>query len=512
MGGIFTPNSNFSPLTYSAFWWDVDDNATVNGGNPASLIDKKAGYLLTPVGATGGTMRTTRWNGQKCIEQNLQAWKCTQAGVANVFNGGNNWWCMLIGMWIPQTNLMPDGTLWSAGLSTDAQKYMGLKSVKSIGSQQWIQRFGAGAETQDNSSEFQGQFPYLWYFTRDTVGVTAFYRDGLIEQTFTRNPAGALGVDTVVVGGLIQGGSITVDGSFWWRHFLGNSGSLTPTVLSQIYNNLANNTQGLSAKKGITGGLWTGTTYIDISGPGQSNDQGQGAAPGTTVTAPNAYFIGFDSFIKTLADPWASNTNTAFPGVFINSGISSYAPSYVNTMWSRGTYTINDAVLMIPNGVGGSSMGSFWCDSYNVSPPPWNKGMGAWKLRLIEAKRNMPNPKLRRVNWYQGESESTTLVAANAWGDINRAQAIRTEIESFVTSIGLAWESAVHHIVTILPVTPWTGGPFWANVRTSQQNFAALFADCQTVQAPDGPWTDGTDLHINKTALDALGVLYGNTI
>ena len=287
---------------------------------------------------------------------------------------------------------------------------------------------------------------------------------------------------------------------------------MTPSRLTQYYNYFANDTLGLRTKKGITGGLWTGITYIDISGPAQSNDQGQGAAPGDTVTAPNAYFIGFDSFIKTLADPWASNTNAAFPGVFINNGVSSYAPSYFNTMWSRATYTANDAVFGIPNGVGGSSMGSFWCDSYNVSPPPWNKGMGAWKLRLIEAKRNMPNPKLRRVNWYQGESESTTQVAADNWGATNRAQAIRTEIESFVTSIGLAWESSIHHIITILPVTPWTLGTYWANVRVSQQNFAASFADCQAVQAPDGGWTDGTNLHLNKTALSSLGVLYGNTI
>jgi hypothetical protein len=512
MGGMFTPNtSSINPASVAAAWWAADDVTGANDSHPVSLVDRTAGLLATPQGATGGTLKVADWNGQKCMKQNAEAWRCTSPAVLSALAGGENWWVLIVGMMLANAGAMKDQTIWSAGSSTDAQKYMALRETPATGSQSWVQRFGAAAQTADDSAELQGPFPYLWLLRCDGAGVHTFSRDGLIEQTFARSTGGALNVDAFLIGGLMQGaGAPAIDSLYQWRHVLvGAPGLDTPANITKLFQYFANDSQGLSWKRGLTGGQWTGTTYIFPGGPQQSNGQGQGAAPYDTVTAQNAKALFFNSFVGNLADPWASNAGTPFTSVFINSGLGSAVCSWANTLWANGEYGPNDAVFFIPSGVGGSSLGSFWVPNANVSPPPWTAAMGAWKLRLAEVYRNAPNPVIRRVWWRQGESESLVLLQAQQWGDVNRAQLLRTTIESFATAQGYSWYDATHHIVEVLPPTAWTSGTFWADVIVSQQAFAAAFPDCVAYQSVDGPWTDASLLHLNRVAQTADGVLLG---
>jgi len=504
---MFSPAAFFTPASIADFWWNNDDVVGSLGANPAQLTDRIGAYQLTPVGAIGGSISDI-WDGQRCLQQNLQGWKSTSPAVASVFSGGVNWWACFVGQYRPQANLFPTTTLWSAGLSSDSQQYMAITAPGfNVGHQRWLQRQGAAAETQDTSSEWQGPFPYCWLMTCGSDGLKTFYRDGLVEQTFTRATGGALGVDTVGIGSLIQGASLSQDGSFIWRHFFGGSGALTATQREQINRWVSIDSKGFSWKKGMVPAQYSGITYVVITGPAQSNDKGAGEFPVTPVSAPGVSFLKFNSFRSILVDPWSVNVSSPFIA-FNTTSKCSYAPALSNTLWASGKYTGNDALFFIPNGIGGSSMADDWCLGLGQAIPQWSRALnGAWVLRLIEVFRNSINPLLRRVIWYQGETDALNEARALDWGGPTRAQACRQEIEDWVSELGYQWESSTHHNITILPVTSADPSLFlwWDEVRTSQINFAAAFPDCVPCQAPDGPWTLPDKLHLDHSAQDVLG-------
>lgn len=504
-GAVFSPGG-FTPTQIAGFWLAADDYSST----PTQLTDKQLGAIFTPIGSAGGAYESAGWNGgQKSISADGQGWQTTNASVAAMFTGGQNFWLCMVGMMLSTSSsphVMPDQTLFSAGLSSDATKYMALKELKSIGSQQWVQRFGAGAETQDSSAQLQGPFPYIWLIQVDNSGVHTLTRDGLSEQTFTRNTSGSLGVDTVVIGGLIQGGTITASGRWRWRHIMGNSGNLSGANVTNLLTWINGNTQGFSQKKGIVGSLYT-KTHVLLGGPQQSNGQGQGS-PATAVTASRAFMLGFNSFIKTLGDPSASATGTPFTGVFLNSGIGSAYPAWANQMHTNGKQGSTEALFLVPSGVGGSSMGSFWVTGASTSPPDWSAPLGAVCLRLSEVMRNLPNPVIGLCDWYQGESETLSSSQAANWGASNRAQLCRTTLNNFITAQGYTLGTNFKHVVTILPPTNWASATpaDWLTERNSQSTFGGMFSDTTTYQMDDGPWTDSTNLHVQIGPQNDKGV------
>lgn len=507
MGAVFS-KGGFSPTLVAGFWLASDDVSTPT---PASYVDRIAGASFVPIGANGGTLEASGWGGQqKSIVCNNEGIKTTNAGVAAMFTGGVNWWVAMVGMMLPDatTHLMPNQTLFSAGLSSDAQKYMALQERQSLGSQRWIQRFGATAETQDNSpTTLQMPAPYVWILQCDGAGVRAYGLNGYSEQAFTRATGGALGVDTVLFGGLIQGATLTADGRWRWRHLMGGSGNLSGGNVTNLLTWFTGDTRGLDKYKGVVGN-WTTKTNLLSSGAQQSNGQGKGT-PVTTVTAANTYNMGFDSFVKPLVDPWCDATGTPFNTVFINSGTGGAMPAFVNQMASLAKYNpATEAIVCLPGGVGGSSLGSFWVTGIATSPPAWNSPVGILCLRLEHAAKNFPNPVLGIVDWYHGESESQDPTQAANWGSATRAQVIRTTINSFITARSIPVTAGFRHVINILPPTSWTAvNPAdWLTVRNSQTTFAGLFGDCTTFPVQDGPWTDGTKLHGGISVQDNRGL------
>lgn len=508
MAGAVFSKGGFSPSLVASFWFAADDVSTTT---PASLTDRITGAVATPIGATGGTLETTGWAGQqKSIIANGQGWQSSAAAVVNTFNasGGVNWWLCLVGMMLPDaaSNLMPDQTLFSAGLSSDAQKYMALQERQALGTQRWIQRFGAGAETQDNSTTtLQSPEPYIWLLQCDGAGVRSYLLNGYTEQAFTRVTGGALSVDRVLFGGLIQGGTQTADGRERWRHKMGGLGTLSAGNVTELLNWINNDSRGFNKYKGVVGN-WCTKTNLLVGGPAQSNHQGQGS-PATAVTTTNVFNFGFDSFVVPLADPWCNSTNTPWSSIWggtNGNGIGSAMPAFVNQMAALGKFNpATESIVTIPSGRGGSSMAAFWVQGASTSwdignPPPWNSPLGAVCLRLEHANKNFPNPFVGLVYWYQGESDALAAGTASTWGASNRAQLCRLVINNFITVRSIPKTAGFRHAVCILPVTNYSGATpaNWGTERTSQQTFAASFADCTSIQVDNGPFTDGTDLHV----------------
>jgi hypothetical protein len=517
VAGFVFSKGGFTPSLVSAFWFAADDVTGANGSHPSQLVDRITGAVASPVGATGGTLETLGWGGQqKSILQSSDAWRSTAAAVTNVFNagGGQNWWLCIVGMQLATVALpavMPNQTIFSAGLSSDAQKYLALRENPNVGtigtftygSQQFVQRFSAAAQTTDTSPEAQGPFPYAWFLQCDNAGLHVLSRDGLQEQSFTRATGGALGVDQVIFGGLIQGGVVTADGRYRWRHIYGGAGALSAQNISNNYSWINNDSRGFDKKRGMVGNFVT-KTWVFGTGAAQSNQQGQGS-PVTAVTAPRTYMLGFNSFVSTLADPWCDATGTPFVSVFINSGVGGAAPAWANALNSLGKYGATEANLFLPGGVGGSSMGSFWV--VGAGTLAWNSPTGVACLRLAEAMRNFPNPVIVLFDWYQGESETLDAAAAAAWGNSNRAGTVRTTLNSFIAAMGYTTKQTLLHVINILPPTNWTSATptNWTTERTSQTTFGTSFADCTTLQVQDGPWTDGTRLHVGIAAQNDRG-------
>lgn len=516
-----TPNGSVTPASLAAFWWAADDVATAN---PATLVDRIGGAVMSPVGASGGTLEATGWGGQqKSILQDSQGWKTTAAGVVSRLTGGQNFWLMLVGMQLA-TNatpaVAPDQTLLSAGSSADAQKYWALQERnkvaatiggKQFSSQRWIQRFGAAAETQDESTFPQGPFPWVWFIQVDNTGAHQLDSIGQAEQAFARSPGGALTVDTLTLGALIQGGVITADGRMRWRHLFGNSGTLTVLQQAQLYAWLNRDTAGFEKCKGIVGN-WTTKTWARRQRFAQSNGQDQSTSP--ALTAANVYNLNYSSFVTPLAAPWCSSTGTPFASVFAGSnGNGVGMPSaFSNQMVTLGKFNpATEAMVHIPGGVGGSSMGGFWVKNLTTDPWGWDAPVGAQCLRSEYVNRNFPNVVWLPDEGYQGESETLVLVDAQHWPDANRAQLCAGAYDTWDAARGYTRKPAVPTlIVNILPVTEWTSSTptIWLAERTSQNTLGTTFSGAVVNQVPDGDWIGGPTgnrLHIGPTAQTQRG-------
>lgn len=508
--GLIVEKNSFSPSNIASIWLDADDVAGADGSNPASLTDRVAGIVWTPEGATGGSLETTGWNAsQKSIKQSNQAWKSSSPVVATVFGSGVSWWVAMVAYLTGYTT-----NYWSIGNSADAQKYLAVQTTNAAKKQQFIQRSGATAETQDASPELQWYSPQFLLWICDAAGVHTFYRDGILEQTFTRLPA-ALSADKALIGGLVQGGASTVQSALRWRQWIAgvNAGStaMDASNIAKMKTWVMNNNQGFRVKKGMSGGLWN-RTYHHFGKQGQSNHQGQGVAPYTTVTAPNVYLHKMNSFVDTLADPTSTNTGTPYP-IFINSGVGSQYPALANSLYALGKYTQNDAYIYTPNAVSGIAA-STCASGYATDPPDPDTFIGAVKYRCLEIWRNFPNVKAVSETW-QGESEAQTSGGPANW--TTHSTNIQGAIDSWMTVwgayYGVSWiDSNNRHIIDELPATgpdPGAGFDFWQQVRAAQATFVTNNAGSTLNQITNGPWTltGVAFLHINEAAQNTQGPL-----
>jgi hypothetical protein len=104
---------------------------------------------------------------------------------------------------------------------------------------------------------------------------------------------------------------------------------------------------------------------------------------------------------------------------------------------------------------------------------------------------------------YQGESDSSALYDAQQW-----ARRWRVSLERFRAAIGQTCAPAV---VVQLPVTAWTSGTFWADVRTTIAAFPTMNGiwDVDLAQAPSGPYVNppADNLHLERAAQQALAPL-----
>jgi hypothetical protein len=512
-GAVMTPSGAFTLANVSGFWWNNDDVASAT---PAALTDRIGGHQLTPAaGAANGTMEATGWGGQqKSVLQSAMAWECTAAGVVSKLTGGRNFWLLLVGQQLA-TNaspaVAPDQTLLSAGDTTDAQKYWALqgrnKVAATIGgfqfaSQRWIQRFGAAAETQDESNQPQGPFPYIWLLQVSAGGAQVFTRDGLAEQSFTRDTGGALTVNKLVVGGLIAGASVTPDGRFRWRELAGNSGNLTAPQIAQVLAAVNSSSRGFGWKRGVVSQAPITKVYVYSPEWDQSNGQDQSTSP--TLTATNCFMLGFNNFVGPLASPWCNPTGTPFTSVFINSGVG--APNaFANKMQALGKFNpATQALFFLPAGVGGSSMGSFWCKNLTTDPWGWDAPVGAVCLRREEIFRNAQSPEMLPAVDYQGESDTLTFAQADGWDDANRAPACAGKYVTWTAARGYTLKAGVQErIICILPVTNWTSATVanWNAQRAAATNAADVVIPNSTrIQVDSGPYLDVNNLHIGTAA------------
>lgn len=516
VGAVFS-KGGFTPSLINGFWWANDD---VSAPTPPTLVDRMGGFTMTPVGATGGTLETTGWGGQqKSVLQNATAWKCTDAGVVSKLTGGQNFWLCFVAMQLGTlAGKMPDQTFLSAGSSVDAQKYLALQGRKNVsstiggfpyGSQRWIQRFGVGAETHDESTQPQGPFPYIWFLQVDGAGLHTFDRNGLNEQTFTRGTGGALSVDTLVIGALIQGGVITPDGILRWRHLMGNSGVLSAGNITNLYTWLNNDSRGFSKKRGIVG-PWTTKTSIQFTEWGQSNDEDQSVA--VALTAGNCWMMPYNNFTTALAAPWCSSTGTPFTAVFAGSnGNGIGGPNaFANQMVALGKFNpATQALFFVPGGVGGSSMGSFWCKNLLTDPWGWDTPVGAQCLRLEDTYRDSPNPEVLPSPDYQGESDTLSFAQADGWDDANRAPAVAGAYVTWVAARGYVRKPATpERAICILPVDNWTSATLlnWTTQRNAANAAAVGIPNSVAIQVDTGDWIGGPGgnrLHIGTTAQTA---------
>lgn len=512
MGGIMAKNSTvYTPATGATWWLAADDVSGANGSNPAQLVDRVSGILFTPEAAVGGSLETTGWNNaQKSIRQNNQAWKCTDAAIQAVLSGGVNWW--MGGVIMP---LAYDSVIWSAGDVADAQKYMALQAPSSTEKQQYLQRFGAAAQTIDAASRYTYFSPFYYYWQCDAAGIHTFIRDGWTEQTFTRLPSG-LTVNKLLLGALITGPTSTVTSSFRWRHFWGGTGNLTTNQQNLRKAWVVNNSQGFRAKYYMAGALNTGRTFVAIGGaPGQSNQQGQGPIPTTQPTAPiTKYVLYGNSFLGVMVNPTDTNTNTPY-SVLNNSGIGSSLPSMVDRLYSTGKLDVNDALFYCPTSIGGSAIAS-WQSNSSTSPPPPTAMLGMTKFRILELFYNLPPGSQFFHIPYQGETEAQTAPQAAAWS--GHATTTLNALDAFLVAEGIPLIGSQYRLGTVLPVTgpdAGSGFDFWTDVRTAQISLYGSRAECITIQAPDGPWAGAAGvpkLHGNMAFQDALGIAYADAL
>jgi hypothetical protein len=105
--------------------------------------------------------------------------------------------------------------------------------------------------------------------------------------------------------------------------------------------------------------------------------------------------------------------------------------------------------------------------------------------------------------WYQGESDALASTPQSTY---------QTNVQSLIDNMrtDLALPNLPVFVVELPPTTPsGYNSTSWGNIRSAQAALAATHT--HVIQAPDGPWTDGTDLHLSTSPQLTLGHSIGDT-
>ncbi len=352
----------------------------------------------------------------------------------------------------------------------------------------------------------------------DATGGTFQYRTDGVSNTAQAISLGTNVIDRFIEGGLATGAAPSLLSGMLRMHLLIYDRVLTlaehEDIETQIAPKLGKDGIGVAWKSGYSTAATFGNgsnAWIILKGIGQSNLAGRGTTPGPTVTAADhIYCLYADGNMDVATEPTADPTN-AVGGMSVDSGA---ATSLLTRAALRLRELGETRNIMIDNSAIGSTASSAWTSNLTTNPPPINSPIGAAKHRTLEALK-APNAELV-VIVYQGETDSATS-AAN-WG--TNWDSILTELNTYFSA---SYVKTKRFFLCKPPPTAWTlAAPGeWAAWSTAVTTLGTVTrADCTVVQMADGPWTDGTFLHLDtgsntpaaETGLMASGIALADAI
>lgn len=505
------PSWSPSDISNIVEWWDAEELVALGDGHVVTenWLGSVHGTIAAPYSGDMGTVKLSAFLGPNALStvglvQSNKAADIQDSLIASVFNGTNKQYTVItLGMLLSAVT----NNYWSAGNLTATNEYQTCRFLAGTTvANEMTQRFDAGAATVDRATEYQANAPQLIEWTSGVGGVPGawtFTKDGIVEASFSRSNTG-VNAQRVLIGGSATGSAPSINSSQILNAFIICSGPLSSEDAIKL-RLWAADRLGMHWKKGLTGGLWTGNSYVYWE-DGQSNSalEGRGDPPYEPLTASNAFVFAFDSFLKAADDPVGSNTNNAY-STQVHSGLGSSTPGFSNAFAAAGLMGANDALITCGNPVGGT-LASAWATNAATAAPNVGALFGVSKLRMIELMRNLPNPVLLCHAIYQGESNSTSDSLANDWPV--SWTTVEDAAVSFVTSMGWTrWKLTLDTLVIILPTVAWTLGPSWSLLRSNQSTFVSGRPRCVSAQSPSTGFTDGTNLHLNTPAQTSLGSL-----
>lgn len=271
--------------------------------------------------------------------------------------------------------------------------------------------------------------------------------------------------------------------------------------------------------------IWgSGTQYLCICGPAQSNSfmEGRGTGTPTTVTAPRVYVHRYDGNIVAAVDPFGGNTNNRY-ATSTHAGVNSYGPALANALWNGGSgvYGANDSLIMCGAGLGGTTTAG-WAGSAGAVPPVANSLYGIWELRMRDLVRSLPNPKVLCLVADIGETDATSTATAPNW-DPGMTTAVDAMITFLTTTLGLSWAKTLRVLLRVLPDLAATGFTGWSPpatpcVQDAQIAWAATRNggspnSVVTYKPPGGlTYVAADNLHFQTASLNVIGAAIGALI
>ncbi len=235
---------------------------------------------------------------------------------------------------------------------------------------------------------------------------------------------------------------------------------------------------------------------------GQSNLEGRDLTLIQPSNPFRSFKLDYDGVLYTYAEPGISDVNSLYPAETHTSAQSMFS-SFVDRMRA-----LNFAKrIVIVNSPKSGSLSSQWAAGVPLGSSPTNI-YGIARLRVQAALQRFPGAQVAIVE-YQGESDA--ILNADASAHQANWTTVLADYRAFILACGGRLGS-INTYNLRLPVTAWTGGPFWTTVDAQKVSHAGADPAMRLVQCADGPWVDGAFLHLNRFGQQGNGIALANAM
>lgn len=227
---------------------------------------------------------------------------------------------------------------------------------------------------------------------------------------------------------------------------------------------------------------------------GQSNMVGQGSLSQvpTYARANRCFIYRYNEQWAAGAEPMSDHTGIVYTVFNDDENLASCGMAFADSLAGLRSGV---EIGLVPCAKGGSGMTS-WVRNESTS------SLYGAMLARVRAALQLPGTALGGLVWYQGEEDSRTSSAANAW---------RSRFETFVANVRSDFDSPGLPVIhtKLGPDPNLSERPYWENVQDQQEAVSIPVNDM--VSAEDLS-TLSDDIHLNTPSLVTLGGRYATAM